>query len=387
MFLTLTPEVFDLVREKFGSAKNVGRELPRELPKAWTYLNEAWNTIARTPITSVIESVTDGDAKSFRVDLLSDGTKKKKKKKKKKKNNKNVIQLRLPDCFDAQVYKVAALVNHFNLHKSSPKKLFNSVSHTPSERESEYINAVLAKILSDPATHDLSEAAIYDNYVVSNQLLALYRGQGWKEWFITELKRIRRDPAAAAIRRITSLSPDFREKFAALKREFEEQEFFDAKVMDFVRELSRLSGPASCPFAVYKQWLKVMKECSSHWCPPPLWWCLGATLVGDNLGGMTRSLEGGLNVASTYLENWDMYALIKLLRSSIFDNDVHEAVENLFKYPRNDLAHERFDCDWRRDWECMAELLDALGCDAEKKELRDFCESKDHPMDAGELHE
>merc|ERR1712032_707892 len=75
LFLTLTPEVFDLVREKFGSAKNVGRELPRELPKAWTYLNEAWNTIARTPITSVIESVTGGDAKSYHVDLLSDGTK------------------------------------------------------------------------------------------------------------------------------------------------------------------------------------------------------------------------------------------------------------------------------------------------------------------------
>ena len=106
--------------------------------------------------------------------------------------------------------------------------------------------------------------------------------------------------------------------------------------------------------------------------------------MGDNLIGMTRVIGGGVSVAATCLENWDMMTLIKLARADIFSERVHQAVDDMMKYVRTDLAHERFDCDWERDWKCMTELLHAMGRPHAADDLRSFCESKKHSRDAGD---
>ena len=62
---------------------------------------------------------------------------------------------------------------------------------------------------------------------------------------------------------------------------------------------------------------------------------------------------------------------------------VYNAAGNILKYTRNDLAHERFDCDWVRDWSCMEELLTALGCSSAADSLRKFCKSKSHDVNEG----
>ena len=52
---------------------------------------------------------------------------------------------------------------------------------------------------------------------------------------------------------------------------------------------------------------------------------------------------------ATCLENWDMLALLHLLRSNIFASNVRTAVCNINEYTRRDMAHERLDCCWERD--------------------------------------
>ena len=53
-------------------------------------------------------------------------------------------------------------------------------------------------------------------------------------------------------------------------------------------------------------------------------------------------------------------------------------------FTRRDLAHERFDCDWDRDWQCMSHLLEALECTDAAAKLRLFCGSKKHTTQGGE---
>ena len=75
MLIRLTPEAFDRARENYGAARHIGRQIPREIPKSWTYASEAWNQFARTPVTSAVESATGGDAESVTFQLFADGTK------------------------------------------------------------------------------------------------------------------------------------------------------------------------------------------------------------------------------------------------------------------------------------------------------------------------
>ena len=98
-------------------------------------------------------------------------------------------------------------------------------------------------------------------------------------------------------------------------------------------------------------------------------------------------------MAATCLENWDIFTLLKLLQSNIFPDTVRKAAYNVKKYTRTDLAHERFDCDFRRDWGSMADLLNAfkyytsidlVDCSSAAAELRKFCEPKTHNSDGGE---
>ena len=106
--------------------------------------------------------------------------------------------------------------------------------------------------------------------------------------------------------------------------------------------------------------------------------------MGDNLLGMTRRYEGAVAIPATCLENWDMLPLLKLMQCDIFPDKVNEAVGKIAKYTRNDLAHERLDCNWIRDWSCMEELLTALGCSSAADSLRKFCKSKSHDVNEGD---
>ena len=152
----------------------------------------------------------------------------------------------------------------------------------------------------------------------------------------------------------------------------------------FVQDLATLAGPSREPSAILEQWLSTLEACSSQWCPPPLWWCLGSVLVGSNLTGMTRTPDPTVMIAATHLANWDFFNLLKLLQSSVFSKKVNQAAWQVQRYTRTDIAHERFDCDWHRDWTCMAELLDALGCSSAADRLRKSCEPKFHTNDGGE---
>ena len=101
------------------------------------------------------------------------------------------------------------------------------------------------------------------------------------------------------------------------------------------------------------------------------------------MDSLTRVCDGAVTAAATCVENWDMLAVIHLLQSDVFPEKVHQAVNIMNEYTRRDIAHERFDCDWQRDCDCMANLLDALGCTAEAAELRAFCQAKHHVVAAG----
>ena len=318
LFVRLTPGALSQARARFGFTHHVGRPMPCELPRSWHYLAKAWNTSARTPVAAAIESIIDGDETSVTFHLFGDG---KKKNEKKKKKNKMKVQLQLPDDFDVQVNKVAALVDHFNKHYDTPALYNEAVSYQPSK-----------------------------------QLLG-------------PMKPSEVAPAGNA---------------STLEQELRSKGVTDEEMIRFVVDLSALVDHKRSPFVLVNQWRNVMKTCSSPWCRPPLWWCVASTLVGDNLVGMTRQYESAVQMAATCLENWDMLVLLKLLLCFIFSRQVKDAAEKIAKYTRTDIAHERFDCDWARDWGCMAELLDALECSSAAAQLRTFCESKPHRVDGGD---
>ena len=326
LLVFLTPDAFARARSGFGSAHHVGRPMPCEVPKSWYYLQGAWNTSARTPVTSAIESVTGGDETSVTLRLFGDGAKKKKKKKK----GRSTVRLAIPDDFDVRVHRVAALVDHFNSNYGTPALYDEAVSFQRSQHE-------LERLVQVPASVGLSAEVPPDNE-------------------------------------------------SMLKQELRSKGVMDAEMIRFVVALSSLVEYQRNPDVLVNQWRSVIKTCSSHWYPPPLWWCVASTLVGDNLLGMTRQYEGGVVVPATCLENWDMFTLLKLLQTNVFPDKVNNAAEKILKYTRNDLAHERFDCDWVRDWYCMEELLTTLGCSIEADKLRKFCEPKSHNANPGDTY-
>ena len=71
-------------------------------------------------------------------------------------------------------------------------------------------------------------------------------------------------------------------------------------------------------------------------------------------------------------------------RSSDELERVHEAASAVIKYTRRDLCHERFDCDWSRDWKCMFRLLNVLRRSSAADKLLAFCTSKLHTSAGGE---
>ena len=106
-------------------------------------------------------------------------------------------------------------------------------------------------------------------------------------------------------------------------------------------------------------------------------------LSGERMDSITRVFGNSVEVPATCVENWDMLAVIHLLQSNVFPEKVHHAVNIMNEYTRRDIAHERFDADWKRDCGCMRELLDALGCPAEAAKLRAFCQSKRYDTSTG----
>ena len=298
------------------------------------------------------------------------------------------LHLELPERFDGQVDKVAAVADHFTLHydPNEATTLYREpVTYTPSRQELDKITDVLNKVIADPATSGLSVSEIHRNYIATNTSLGAYKGKAWNQYFVEELNRIRHQPTPPLPR--PSLSTvDPADKGALIRQEFKKHGVCNAELITFVTDLSRLvRDDTRSVFLLVDQWRRVLKVSSSHWCPPPLWWCVGSTLVGDNLIGMTRPCkEGSAVMAATCLENWDIFTLLKLLQSNIFPDTVRKAAYNVKKYTRTDLAHERFDCDFRRDWGSMADLLNALDCPSAAAELREFCEPKTHNSDGGE---
>ena len=85
LFLTLTTKAFEELRGRFGITRHVGRSMPPELQKSWSYLQHAWNNHARTPVVSAIEAAIEAGDNNFVVFRLF-GTGSTKNKKQKKKN-------------------------------------------------------------------------------------------------------------------------------------------------------------------------------------------------------------------------------------------------------------------------------------------------------------
>ena len=271
LFLRLTPDVFHLARDKFGAAIHIGREMPRELPKSWTYLQDAWNQFARTPLTAAIESTTTGDANSVTFTLFGDGKipEAKKKKKKKKKNKKKIpkVDLRLPDYLDAHADKIAAIVDHFETeYESNPRTLYDKpVEYQPIKEERDRITAALRDIVSDGSTGHLPASQIYHEHVVAKGgFLQNYSGLGWERWFVSELKRIQRNPLAA---RASNSSITTKGQFLAkrrLMRQLGLTGIIDADMLSFVEVLSGMTGDTRNPFLLVEQWSKALSMCCSE---------------------------------------------------------------------------------------------------------------------------
>ena len=353
--------------------------MPREVSKSWTYTQQAWNSCARTPVASAIESTIGGDDKSVTFCLFGDGSKSKAKKK-------QTLRLELPDTFDAQAHKVGALVNHFTCHDTSDKCYNDPVQYTPSPNELEQINAVLVQAVADAGSSNLSSLGIYRKCIVAGGLLGEYRGSEWEKWFIAQLDRILLE-SSLSLPPPSSSKADPIAGAVNVRKHLHKQGIHDPAMVRFVVDLSALAGHNRSPCALVEQWIKVLTTCSSHWCPPQLWWCVATTLVGTNLDGMTRPCkESRVPIPSTLLQNWDMLSLLQLLESHAFAQKVRMAVRRVQQYVRTDLAHERFDADWVRDCECMAELLESLVRPRAAAKLRAFCGRRKHTTDGGERH-
>ena len=380
LFIRLTPEAFESVRKKYGATRHVGREMPREIPKSWTYISEAWNKFPRAAVTSAVETATGGDARSVTFYLYGDGTKQTAtlghsnatvKKKRGKKNNKAHVHLTLPKSLDKQKYTIAKLTTHFGLHQENPTELYASVAYQPTSVEIVHVLNALKNLVDALPSKGLPAHEIYRHHVTKDSAFEAYSGLEWEKWFVKELGRLCTDKKST-------------NDATAVIGHTVGNVLSDANMIRFVQDLATLAGPSRDPSALLKQWLSTLEACSSQWCPPPLWWCLGSVLVGSNLAGMTRSSGSDGTLAATCLENWDMLTLLKLLQSKIYSKKVNQAAWEVQRYTRTDIAHERFDCDFRRDWNCMAKLLDGLGCSGEADSLRKCCEPKFHSDDGGE---
>ena len=362
----------------------MGRSMPREVFKSWTYTQTAWNSCARTPVTHAIESAVGGDDKSVTFNLFGDGRKNTKKNKKQKKQT---LRLDLPDSFDSQVHRVAGLVTHFTSHldnNDSSKCYDDPVQYTPSACELKHIDDVLMKAVADPASSGLSAAEMYQVHIVDGGLLGEYGGSDWAQWLTTQLERIRLE-CPPPVPSPSASKTDSSTRDIVQKQQSDAQQINDPAMVRFLEDMSALAGPTTrSPRALLGQWMKVLTTCSSHWCPPQLWWCVATTMTGANLDGMTRPCkESGVPIPSLSLKNWDMFSVLQLLESDVFSAKVHAIVRRVIKYTRTDLAHERFDADWVRDCECMAELLDALRRPGAAVELRKFCDRQKHTTDGG----
>ena len=394
LLVCMRPKDFQAARENFGRVRHIGYHIPREIPKSWTYLQEGWNTHARTPVTRAIEAAVAGDnsTSSAEFHLFGSCLKKSEKqnsKKKKKTQHKVVVassvKLALPVSvsLDKKAYTIAALVKHFACHQKEPSVLYGAVEYAPSDRERDHLNGILARLVADPRTHGLSTNKILHQYVKKADAFAHYEGVEWEKWFIQELERIRlhtSSPPSPA----SNTKPSQTGNTAAIKLYLTQIGITDNDVICFVADLCDLAGPATRPFDIVEQWYKVLSACSSHWCRPTLWWCVGSTLVMYHVDGVTRSSEGGVTAPATCIENWDMLAIIRLLQCSIFSEKVRRAVHNVNEYTRRDIAHERFDCEWKHSCQCLVELLKVLGCSMHAEKLKKWYNSKAHTADGGE---
>ena len=366
LFVRLAPEAFERARESYGATCHIGREMPREIPKSWTYISQAWNGYVRTPVTKAIENAAGADNKpdSVTFHLYREG-------KGVKNNKKPFVDLRLPKSLDNDMFRVAALVKHFTLYATNRDKLYNVVNHQPAKPEIVHILRILQGIVNDLPTKGLCVHEIYRNHVVANPAFAAYTGSQWEKWFIKKLEQC------------LLIDVELRSNGTHVSRQTPDKVLSDANMIRFLHDLSTLVGPAADSSALLSQWASTLETCSSPWCHPPLWWCIGTVLVGSNLDGMTRALDHNVRVAATWLGNWDMFPLLKLLQSNAFSERVKRAAWHVQIYARTDIAHERFDCDWHRDWTCMYDLLHALGCEGEGEALRDSCEPKFRAEDGG----
>ena len=105
-----------------------------------------------------------------------------------------------------------------------------------------------------------------------------------------------------------------------------------------------------------------------------------------DVGTVTRSSEGGVTAPATCLANWDMLAILKLLQCSIFSEKVQRAVQQVNEHTRRDIAHERFDCEWRHSYLCLVRLLQALDLAEHATKLEAWCERKTYIANGGEEH-
>ena len=398
LLIYLSSQSFRLAREYFGRDYYVGRHLPREIPKSWTYLQQAWNTIARTLVTEAIEAAVTGDNSTISADFHLFGsslkksttkqTKSKKKKNQKKKNQQkkkvfvpSSVKFKLPTSFDDRAYKIAALVDHYTSHHDEPSMLYGNVHHSPSDRERDHLIRLLEEIVT---TNDLSPHEILDQHVKKSDAFAQYKGPDWEKWFIQKLEHIQRESSLIAVPPLITTNANPHGKTTTIKQHLTKLGVTDNDIICLVTELCRMVGPATRPFDIIEQWYKVLAACSSHWCHVPLWWCVASTLVLYSVDTVTRSSEGGVIAPATCMRNWDMLAILKLLQCHIFPEKVRQAVQKVNEHTRRDIAHERFDCDWQHSCQCLVELLQSLDCARASDTLQKWMNSKSYTASGGE---
>ena len=368
--------------------------MPREVLESWTYVQEGWNTSARTPVSKAIKAAVAGDNSAisatfhlFGSSLKKAGNPKKKKKQKGKKGAgvSSCVKLALPVSLDDNCHRIGALVNHFLLHQKDPSTLYGDVQHTPSDCERDYLAGKLGELLSDPTINSLSTKTILHQHVKKADAFAHYNGAEWDKWFIDQMDRIRLQSSTPPLpQNKAPLGPT--DNSTATKQHLAQLGIVDKDIIAFIAALCRLAKPGTRPFDVIDQWHKVLAACSSHWCRPTLWWCVASTLVMYDVGTVTRSSEGGVTAPATCLANWDMLAILKLLQCSIFSEKVQRAVQQVNEHTRRNIAHERFDCEWRHSYLCLVQLLQALDLAEHATKLEAWCERKTYTANGGEEH-
>jgi len=259
------------------------------------------------------------------------------------------------------------------------------VQHTPSDCERDYLTGKLGELLSDPTINSLSTKTILHQHVKKADAFAHYNGAEWDKWFIDHLERTRLQSSTPPLPNNPKLGPT--DNSSATKQHLTQMGVVDNDMITFIVALCGLAGTGTRPFDIIDQWYKVLAACSSHWCRPTLWWCVASTLVMYDVGTVTRLSEGGVTAPATCLANWDMLAILKLLQCSIFSEKVQHAVQKVNQHTRRDIAHERFDCEWRHSYLSLVQLLQALDLAEHAAKLEAWCESKKYTANGGEEHQ